>query len=269
MGLAEYARAADRPDLLREAEEELAQVWTWADDWSQVGRPVHEGQPEAQQLAVPMILLNLIEVVAGDDAGDYGAEVDACIRRMRRHVDPEAQLVLENVRPDGGRLAGSDGRLLNPGHAIEAGWFLQHWAQRLDRPELQTLATNIVRWSYDTGWDDDHGGLFYFLDAEDRPPTQLEWFMKLWWPHTEALYAHLLNYALTGTEADWAAFEQTHDYAFEHFADPAHGEWFGYLNRRGERTHDCKGAPYKGCFHVPRSLWQCWRLLKQLEGKTA
>jgi N-acylglucosamine 2-epimerase len=265
MALAGVARAADRPTLMNEAEQELEQIWDWAYDWSRVGRPVHKGQPEAQQLAVPMILLNLIEVVAGDDAEAYSVEIDECIERIQRHVDPDAELVLENVRPDGTRLEGSDGRLLNPGHAIEAGWFLQHWAQRLDRPELQDLATNIVRWSYETAWDDEHGGLFYFLDAEGYPLTQLEWFMKLWWPHTEALYAHLLNYALTGNEEDWARFEQVHDYTFDHFPDPEHGGWFGYLDREGRRMHECKGAPYKGCFHVPRGLFLCWRLLRELE----
>jgi len=264
MGLAGYARAADRPDLLDEAKNEMEQIWAWAYDWSEVGRPVHEGQPEAQQFAVPMTLLNLIEVVAGEEADTYEREVDDCIERMRRHVDPDAELVLENVRPDGSRLEGSEGRLLNPGHAIEAGWFLQHWAQRLDRPTLEDLAANIVRWSFETGWDDEHGGLFYFLDAEGYPPTKLEWFMKLWWPHTEALYAHLLNYALTGREEDWVAFEQVHEYAFDHFPDPEHGGWVGYLDRQGHRTHDCKGAPYKGCFHVPRGLWLCWRLLRAM-----
>jgi len=264
MALAGVARAADRPGLLKEAEEELEQIWEWAYDWSKVGRPVHEGQPAAQQLAVPMILLNLIEVVAGDDWETYSAEIDDCIERIGRHVHRDEELVFENVRPDGRRLEGGEGRVLNPGHAIEAGWFLQHWALRLDRPDLQDLATEIVRWMFETGWDDEHGGLFYFLDAEDRPPTQLEWFMKLWWPHTEALYAHLLNYALTGREEDWAAFEQTHDYAFEHFPDPEYGGWFGYLDRRGHVTHECKGAPYKGCFHVPRGLLLCWQVLRVL-----
>ncbi|PSO53296.1 MAG: N-acylglucosamine 2-epimerase, partial [Cyanobacteria bacterium QH_1_48_107] len=46
MGLAGYARAADRPDLLDEAKSALEQIWAWAYDWSEVGRPVHEGQPE-------------------------------------------------------------------------------------------------------------------------------------------------------------------------------------------------------------------------------
>jgi N-acylglucosamine 2-epimerase len=265
MALASYGHAAGRDDLLQEARDELALIWEWAYDWSQVGRPVHEGQPEAQQLAVPMILLNLIEVVSDGGGAAYRAEVDACIRRIRRHVDWDTECVFEHVRPDGSRLDGAEGRLLNPGHAIEAGWFLHHWATHLHRPDLRDLATTIIRWSYETGWDDKHGGLFYFLDAEGYAPVQLEWFMKLWWPHTEALYAHLLNYAATGAQRDWAAFEEVHAYTFDHFPDSKHGGWFGYLDRQGGLTHSFKGAPYKGCFHVPRSLWLCWRRLQAME----
>jgi N-acylglucosamine 2-epimerase len=90
--------------------------------------------------------------------------------------------------------------------------------------------------------------------------------MKLWWPHAEALYAHLLDYSITREAADWEAFVRTDAYTFSRFPDPDHGEWYGYLDRRGEVTHRFKGGPYKGCFHVPRALWLCWRLLQQLEG---
>jgi len=262
MALAEYARAADAPELLQEAKDLFAQVWTWAYDWSQVGRPAHAGQPDAQMLAVPMILLNLIEELTDGTGDGYAAEVDDCLRRIDRHIHPDGQRVYEHVAPDGSLLPGAQGRLLNPGHAIEAGWFLQHWAQRLGRTDLQRQAIDVVRWSHAAGWDEEHGGLFYFLDAEGFSPVQLEWFMKLWWPHCEALYAHLLNYSLTGDPDDRAAFEQVHAYAFEHFPDPEHGEWYGYLDRTGHVTHRFKGGPYKGCFHVPRALWLCWRLLK-------
>jgi N-acylglucosamine 2-epimerase len=28
-----------------------------------------------------------------------------------------------------------------------------------------------------------------------------------------------------------------------------------------------KGGKWKGCFHVPRSLYQCWKTLKAIEEK--
>jgi N-acylglucosamine 2-epimerase len=123
----------------------------------------------------------------------------------------------------------------------------------------------MIRWSFERGWDAEYGGIYYFLDAQGYSPTPLEWFMKLWWVHCEALYAHLLNFSLTGERADWEAFQQVDAYIFSRFRDPQYGEWFGYLDRAGNVTHRFKGGPYKGCFHVPRALWLCWRLLQKLE----
>ncbi|MEM1115242.1 MAG: AGE family epimerase/isomerase [Bacteroidota bacterium] len=267
LALAEHGRAAERPELIAEAEAMLERIFAWAEDPTEIGRPQLPGQTPAIALAVPMILLNLIEEIGGDDWTRYSAEVDRLLARVRLHVhDTEAGLeVRETVGPDGSLLDGPEGRLLNPGHAIEAGWFVQHWAQRLGDDDLGDLAVRIVRASYRRGWDAEHGGLFYFLDADGHSPTQLEWSMKLWWPHCEALYAHLLNASLTGAEADWAAFLETDAYAFDRFPDAEHGAWFGYLDREGRATHRFKGGPYKGCFHVPRALWLCWDRLGAME----
>jgi N-acylglucosamine 2-epimerase len=261
MAFAEYSRASGDASYMKEAVELLEKVWEWSSDWTKVGRPIYSGQTPSRMLAVPMILLNLIEEVAGDDKKLYQVEVEDCIRRMLLHVHETDKTVYEIVSPDGEMIDSMDGRLLNPGHAIEAGWFLQHWSQHLGRPDLSKTAIDMVRWSYERGWDADHGGILYFLDSKGYSPTPLEWDMKLWWPHCEALYAHLLNYQLTGDENDLKAFHQVHDYAFKHFSDPEYGEWFGYLNRRGEVTHRFKGGPYKGCFHVPRALWLVWKNL--------
>ncbi len=264
MALAGVARATGDAKLYDEARNRLEWIWERAFDWSLLGRPVHEGQTPSQSLAVPMILLNLIDEVGGDDWMSYRAEVDECVRRVKMHVHPEERAVFETVAPDGSRIDSPAGRLLNPGHAIEAGWFLQSWTTRLGDPSLQQLCVDIVRWSFERGWDDEYGGLFYFLDVDGHDPMQLEWFMKLWWPHCEALYAHLLNYSITREQDDLDAFIRTDAYAFERFSDAEHGEWYGYLDREGRPTHTMKGGPYKGCFHVPRALLYTWLLLKDL-----
>jgi N-acylglucosamine 2-epimerase len=267
MALAECSRATGEAKYLEEARQEFARVWEWAFDWRKVGRPAYAGETQRQNLAVPMILLNLIEELTGGEPSEvarYRVEIDECMRRMMLHVHVDKQTVFENVAPDGAFIDTPEGRHLNPGHAIEAGWFLQHWARRLGRTDLSRTATELVRWSHDRGWDANFGGILYFLDYKGFSPTQLEWNMKLWWPHCEALYAHLLNFSITGDAADWSRFRAVHDYAFSHFVDGEQGEWYGYLDRRGEVTHRFKGGPYKGCFHVPRALWLCWRLLNTM-----
>jgi N-acylglucosamine 2-epimerase len=104
------------------------------------------------------------------------------------------------------------------------------------------------------GWDPEYGGLYYFMDIQGKPTLQLEASMKLWWVHTEAIYALVLAYTLTH-EPRWLEWlERVHTYAYQHFADPEYGEWFGYCDRYGKVTHTLKGGSYKGFFHVPRSL---------------
>lgn len=267
MALAEYGRAVDDPTLIQEARKVFELIWEMVQHPEKAGRPILTETPPLQPLAVPMILLNLIEEIAGDDFDDYREQVDFCIARIPQHfVDGK---MVEYIGPNGQLMPESaQGRLLNPGHDIEAGWFLLHWAERLNDSALCTLSFDIIRQSFDIGWDTEQGGLVYFLDSEGFSPLQLEWDMKLWWPHCEAMYAFLLLYSQENDPSDWEKFIQVKEYAFSHFSDPEHGEWFGYLNRRGEVTHRFKGGPYKGCFHVPRALWMCWRLLQKLEAES-
>ena len=105
------------------------------------------------------------------------------------------------------------------------------------------------------------------MDARGRPPEQLEWDRKLWWVHGESLVATLSGYRATcrAEFLDW--FERIHAYTFSHFPDPEGAEWFGYLDRAGEPFLTLKGGKWKGCFHVPRSLWMCWSILSELAGR--
>jgi N-acylglucosamine 2-epimerase len=190
--------------------------------------------------------------------------VDETIEKVLHEVmevfyQPDSGLILENVKPDGSFSDSFDGRLLNPGHAIEAMWFIMELSVRLQKPELAEKAVEIVLRTLEYGWDKEFDGIFYFLDIKGNPPQQLEWDQKLWWVHIETLISLIKGYALTKNEQCLTWFEKVHDYTWSHFADPEHGEWFGYLNRRGEVLLPLKGGKWKGCFHVPRGLYQVWK----------
>lgn len=60
------------------------------------------------------------------------------------------------------------------------------------------------------------------------------------------MYAMAKAYELTGDErcADW--FRVLYHYTWQHFRDPEHPEWFGYLNRGGEVLLPLKGGTWKG-----------------------
>lgn len=64
--------------------------------------------------------------------------------------------------------------LADPGHALEAGWFLlQFSAERGDGELQKTAIDKFVELPYQCGWDKEHGGLFYFLDVDGHCPTQV------------------------------------------------------------------------------------------------
>ncbi len=232
------------------------------------------GARPMSMLALPMILANLsLEMEPVLDADTLGRSLDVCVEEvMGRFLDPERLLVHEHVAPDGTFADTFEGRLVNPGHTIEAMWFLMDIAARRGDRALTERCVDVTMATLDFGWDAEFGGVYAFMDALGKPPQQLEWDQKLWWAQLETLVALTKGVALTGRQdcRDW--LDRVWAYAWARFPDPEHGEWWGYLNRRGEALLDLKGGKWKGCFHVPRALYLMWRELEavaQREGGAA
>lgn len=176
--------------------------------------------------------------------------------------------LLECVGPNGeyiDKLSG--GRTVNPGHCMEAAWYLLREAEELGDNKLLEAVEAIYAGAMRYGWDEKYGGLLYFVDVEGFAPQAYEHDMKLWWVHTEAVIAALKLYRATGKEQYWKDFVKLSDYTTEHFRDEEYGEWYGYLRRDGEATEPtCKGNVFKGPFHVPRMYCEVIQELKKLLG---
>jgi len=221
----------------------------------------YPGTRSLKSLAVPMILANLSLEMDWLLPSDRLEEILAATVRevMTDFLDGDRGLMYENVTPDGSHIDCFDGRLINPGHGIEAMWFIMDIARRHNDTKTINQAVDIILNILNFAWDDEYGGLYYFMDADGHPPQQLEWNQKLWWVHLESLVALAMGYRLTGREACWKWYQKMHDYTWAHFADPEYGEWFGYLDRQGQVLLNLKGGKWKGCFHVPRALYLCWQ----------
>ena len=229
----------------------------------------HAGTRELKNFALPMILCNLsLEIEHLLEKDFLQQTIDNCIHEvMEVFYQPELGIIVENVALNGALSDTFDGRLVNPGHAIEAMWFIMDLGERLNRPELVQKATEIALNMLKYGWDDKHGGIFYFLDRKGYPPQQLEWDQKLWWVHIETLITLIKGYKLTGSKECLTWFNKIHEYTWTHFKDSEYPEWFGYLNRQGEVLLNLKGGKWKGCFHVPRGMYQCWKTLEKIANK--
>jgi len=227
------------------------------------------GTRELKNFALPMILSNLaLEMEHLLEREFLEETMERVIRTvMEEFYDPESGLILESIHASGQLSDSFEGRLINPGHAIEAMWFIMDLGVRQQRPELIKNANEIGLHMLEYGWDPEYGGVFYFMDRLGHPPQQLEWDQKLWWVHIESLITTLKGYHLLGNQKNLEWFQRIHQYAWEKFRDPEYPEWFGYLNRRGEVFLPLKGGKWKGCFHVPRGLYNCWQLLEKMDAR--
>ena len=219
---------------------------------------------------LPMILCNVsLEIEPLLEPAFLQKAIDDCLHEvMDVFYRPELGLIVEALGKDGNLVDCFDGRKLNPGHAIEAMWFVMDLGKRLNRPKLIEQAVEICLQEVEYGWDKEFGGIFYFMDRLGKPRHELEFDQKLWWVHLETLISLIKGYQLTGDQRclDW--FQRVHDYTWSHFRDAEYPEWYGYLNRQGEVLLPLKGGKWKGCFHVPRGLMNVWIILEDLASRS-
>jgi len=229
--------------------------------------PKYTSYRSTRGFGVPMIGIvtaQELRSALGDDS--YSEYISNWISEIREYfLHKEFKAVMETVGPGGEFIDHFDGRTLNPGHAIEAAWFvLREATHRNNDPELTELGTTMLDWMWNIGWDREYGGIFYFRDVKGLPVQEYWHDMKFWWPHNEAIIATLMAYRITGNPkyAEWHRL--VHEWAFTHFPDPEYGEWYGYLHRDGRISVPLKGNIWKGPFHVPRMYLMAWKIAEEL-----
>ncbi len=226
------------------------------------------GTRPMKDFALPMIICNMALEV--EDIIHNPKLIERTIdESVHEIVDvfykPELGVILENLAPDGSMIDCFEGRKVNPGHDLEAMWFLMDIGIRRSDKALIDKAVEIALSVIEYGWDKEYGGIFYFMDRKGAPTQELEWDQKLWWVHIEAAIAMIKGYSLTGNKKCLEWFEKLDEYLWTRFRDPDYPEWYGYLNRLGEVLLPLKGGKWKGCFHVPRGLYKIMTVLEKID----
>jgi N-acylglucosamine 2-epimerase len=270
IGFATYARItgkkewADRAYKLMEKVEEIKKSGVLVPKFNQENEP-------SIGFGGPMIMLNVLSELRSA----FPAKTDSINRIMdgllkeveTYYVRDDLQLVLEQCAPDGSLMGEHfEGRLLNPGHAIEGSWFIMNEGIYRNDDHLKQLGLKMLDWMWKVGWDEEcGGGIIQYRDALGKAPTEYWHDMKFWWPQCEAAIANLMAYSLTKDEKYKTRFFMVNDYIQARFPDPEYGEWFGYFHRDGTRSTVIKGNMYKGPFHVPRMYMKCIELIDGME----
>lgn len=298
MGFAAYAQTSGEGEAL-----ELA-----ADLYDRVRRRLAEGSVRSEPYPIPdgyrshgfaMIMLNTSQVLADAcqefDSGEepryreqsleYAREIlgDFCDERFRvREVIPAGDAA---AKPGPGAPEALLLRHLNPGHTVESMWFVLEEAARHGDTEMIGQACRVLLRALESGWDPVHGGLLRYIDLDGGEPLgkpldapgadrfetliRTTWDMKLWWPHSEGLYATLLAYRLTGDEAYAAWHQRLLKYTLNTFpADPGR-EWIQIRSRAGAPVDQVVALPVKDPYHIARNLLLLIELTRDATSKAS
>lgn len=259
-----YAKASGDQEIAKEARDLFGKCIAYSNGEIKLPPKFTDIRP-TKGLGVPMILINTAQQMR-ETIGDPRCDewITKWIQEIENDfVKDDLRCVMEQVSRDGKLIDHIDGRTFTPGHAIEGAWFILHEAKyRNNDPHLIDLGCRILDYMWERGWDKEQGGMFYFRDAYNKPVQEYWQDMKFWWPHNETIIATLLAYTMTGNEKYLRWHQMVHDYAYSHFHDKKHGEWFGYLHRDGTIAQTAKGNLFKGPFHLPRQEWYCAQLLQ-------
>ncbi|HKD08003.1 MAG TPA: AGE family epimerase/isomerase [Bryobacteraceae bacterium] len=264
-GLVEYYRATGEERLLTLARDILYRVRERVEEPDFAETAPYKLRPGRRTHAIPMMLTLLADELAQTTgersidaiAGEYAAQI------LNSFVRKERKLLVEFLSHDYRELPSNEGTFVMPGHAIESMWFILHWARRHGEREMIRRAVEVIRWHLEAGWDPEFGGIFLGIDAEGQAPFLPNAEKKLWWPHTEALYALLLAHELTNEAWCLEWYERVHLWTFERFPIPGVGEWRQRLDRQGRPTTDVIALPVKDPFHLPRAAILILQLLER------
>ena len=206
-------------------------------------------------LSPVMIMLNVARTMCSMNDGRkdmYSRICSECLHEILHGGYLTENALLESVTVDGQFSDTPSGRVVNPGHSMEAAHFILLEGMLTNNREAIEAARHIIDVTLPLGWDGVHGGLLSFTDVNGEPPIQLEWDMKLWWPQCEMMIAMRMAYEVFGDERYNEWYRKTRDYCEKHLVDHEDGEWYGYLHYDNTVSNTLKGNIFKGPFHVPR-----------------
>ena len=269
LALAAYSRATGERGYAQRAHELFARIILTLDTPGMLSPKVNQETRPSVGLAVPMILMAVAQEIRDalpSQSEYYNAFIDHSITTiLTTFVDREHKAIVEQANADGTfDYTHFEGRLINPGHSIEAIWFMLKEARLRSDTKLATEALTLLDWMWEWGWDKEYGGIIYFRDVLGKPAYEYWHDMKFWWPQTEAVIAALYAWDMTKEPRFERMFDDAYTYAMSHFPDREGGEWYGYLHKDGRVSTTLKGNMYKGPFHIPRMFLEGYGLLSEV-----
>ena len=225
-------------------------------------------QTGLQKLAVTFMTLITAQESRKVLGSKYQPVVDECIKRsLYEFANDRYQAFFEYIDNDGQPALDGPGRVLDPGHTMEALWFAMS-----EGGGYHQRAGQILDWVIERAYDEEYGGFYHLVDIDgkepkgnlgtvDYGPVKAKWNDKIWWVQCEALVALAMSAVLNKNERHWKYFLKQREFTESLFRDRTYGEWYAFLKPDGGMLCDLKGFAGKGPYHVPRCLMRLAQFL--------
>ncbi|KKK51360.1 hypothetical protein LCGC14_3115710, partial [marine sediment metagenome] len=175
IAFAEYARASGEKeylDLARKIMDLILDLYKnpGAGYGDSLGPKINPEARQSRGHSMAMIQINTLQTLRdADKENDYNKLIDNAIDEVFTYfAKPEKKALFETVGINGEFMDTPEGRCINPGHAIETAWFIMEEGKYRNDKGLVEKALPIIDWSLERGWDDKYGGVFYFVDGDER-----------------------------------------------------------------------------------------------------
>lgn len=254
IGCAELYKATGEPSILADARKYFDVAYECFTGVRKNAPKINPDNLDSKALSPVMIMLSTAQVMRSIDGlwDEYNPIVQSCLEEILGGGYLTEKALLESVTKAGNFVDSPNGRIVNPGHSLEAAWFIMTEGVLTENADAVEKAKQIIDITLPLGLDKEHGGIIAFTDVNGKPPVQLEWDMKLWWPQCEAMIATRLAYLIFKDEKYNEIYTQLKTYCEKYFCDDDFGEWYGYLHYDNTPSTDLKGNIFKGPFHIPR-----------------
>ena len=227
-----------------------------------------------EAFSLPMILVGtgtqVFRATRSPHAASIVREAAGTMASTFLHGDDMSELVPASPDDADTQLA----RHRTPGHVLEALWFLLDATdelaaggeQGLPSLELAEALVPIALRSYALGRDAEQGGFLRYVDRDGGEPrgrrtddsyedlVARTWDTKLWWTHSEALYALLRLGMRTGRDDLLQAHAEMHRFVMTTFPAGPGREWIQIRDRAGAPLDATVALPVKDPFHIARAL---------------
>lgn len=254
IGCAELYKATGDKEVLESAEKYFKVAYECFTGVRKNQPKINPDNIDSKALSPVMIMLATTQVMRSIDGlwDKYNVIAQECLKEILGGGYLTERALLESVTKAGEFVDSPNGRIVNPGHSLEAAWFIMAEGIVTGNEDAVEAAKNIIDITLPLGIDKKYGGIIAFTDIDGKPPVQLEWDMKLWWPQCEAMIALRLAYLKLGDEKYNKLYNDLKDYTEKYFCDYECGEWYGYLHYDNTPSTTLKGNIFKGPFHIPR-----------------